>query len=481
MALIGINDTLNGYEWVPKQDRPRILFLADDPSAHSGVGTMAREIIEGTCHRFNYLCIGGALQHPHDGKLLDVSKEIETNTGIVDAEVIIRATTGYGNPQLVRELMSAYKVDAILHFTDPRQWIWLYQMGHELRQEIPIMYYHVWDNLPFPMYNKPYYNSCDLIMNISKLAYAVSKVVRDPAEDWQLTYVPHGINPDKYFPIPDSDPKLIEFKKNLFQGKDFKFTVLFSSVNMRRKMPTTIAEGFREFINTLTEEQKKECAFILHTQPVNPHGTDLIALLRDLCPEVQAVFSVSKLSIEDMNHLYNAVDVIVNASSAEGFGLTTAEAIMAGTPAVVTVTGGLQDQCGFSDPDTQGYADEATGGYIEHTKYGKEWATNSDKRYEVHGPWVYPMFPAVKALVGAPPTPYIYDEYVSTEDVTKGIAHFYSMTRTERRALAERGRRYFLHQHVGISSSAMCNNVVKDINTCLEKFTPLSRYNLYSV
>ena len=53
-----------------------------------------------------------------------------------------------------------------------------------------------------------------------------------------------------------------------------------------------------------------------------------------------------------MNHknliyLYNIADVTVNMASNEGFGLSGAESLIAGTPIINNVTGGLQDQCGL--------------------------------------------------------------------------------------------------------------------------------------
>ena len=50
---------------------------------------------------------------------------------------------------------------------------------------------------------------------------------------------------------------------------------------------------------------------------------------------------------KELNYLYNMADISANIASNEGFGLGTAESVMAGTPIVVNVTGGLQDQCGF--------------------------------------------------------------------------------------------------------------------------------------
>ena len=40
---------------------------------------------------------------------------------------------------LLRSVMSHEKPDAILHYTDPRFWGWLYEMEHEIRQDTNIL------------------------------------------------------------------------------------------------------------------------------------------------------------------------------------------------------------------------------------------------------------------------------------------------------------------------------------------------------
>ena len=43
-------------------------------------------------------------------------------------------------------------------------------------------------------------------MNISKQTYNIVKNVRQeiPVKDWQCTYVPHGIDEKKYYPIDEN-------------------------------------------------------------------------------------------------------------------------------------------------------------------------------------------------------------------------------------------------------------------------------------
>ena len=90
-----------------------------------------------------------------------------------DAYLKIYPVDGYGNQELLRDLIKIEKPDRNLHYTDPRFWGWLYQMEHEIRQHIPIFYYNIWDDLPYPMWNEPFYESCDLIMNISKQTHNI--------------------------------------------------------------------------------------------------------------------------------------------------------------------------------------------------------------------------------------------------------------------------------------------------------------------
>lgn len=170
-----------GEEWrrdtfIPFEDRKKILLLSDDLRLPSGVGTVSKDMVLNTFHRFNWVQVGGAIKHPDQGKIVNMSPEIEKETGIKNY-VRIYPTSGYGDSDLIRYLMSEEKPDAILHFTDPRFWLFLYQMEHEIRQQIPILFLHIWDDLPFPMYNRNYYESCDSIAGISKQTFNIVKNV----------------------------------------------------------------------------------------------------------------------------------------------------------------------------------------------------------------------------------------------------------------------------------------------------------------
>lgn len=167
--------SIDGY--IPRDQRKKILLLSDDLRLPSGVGTMSREFVLGTAHRYNWAQLGAAENHPETGKLIDISQSVNGDTGLTDASCVIYPYNGYGDQTILRTLLDREKPDLILHFTDPRYWIWLYQMEHEVRSKIPIAFYAIWDNGFFPKYNRAFYQSCDAIFTISKQTHNIVRNV----------------------------------------------------------------------------------------------------------------------------------------------------------------------------------------------------------------------------------------------------------------------------------------------------------------
>lgn len=162
---------------LPFEKRKRGLLLSDDFRLPSGVGSVSRDIVLFTAHHFSWVQVGGAIKHPEQGKIIDMSQQI-TNTLSLDKSYIrIYPVSGYGDPDLIRYLIQNEKIDFIMHFTDPRFWIWLYQIEAEIRQHCPLLFLHIWDDLPFPLYNRDFYESCDSIACISKQTFNIVKHV----------------------------------------------------------------------------------------------------------------------------------------------------------------------------------------------------------------------------------------------------------------------------------------------------------------
>ena len=463
------------FRYVKKEDRKKILLLCDDIRMHSGVATMAREIVIGTAHHFNWLNVGGAIKHPDQGKSFDLSADVNNQTGINDASVKIFATSGYGDQGLIRSIIYQEKPDAILLFTDPRYWTWLFDLEREIRQTMPILYLNIWDDYPTPLYNKAYYESCDLLMSISKQTKTINEIVLGAAaKDKILTYVPHGINEQHFYPITEQDEKYIEYTKmreTLFEGKDIEFVVFWNSRNIRRKSPGDVILAYRHFCDKLGPEKAKKCALVMHTQPVDQNGTDLLAVREAICdPEyVNVFFSSQRLSHVQMNWLYNLADVTMLISSNEGWGLSLTESMMAGTMIIGNVTGGMQDQMRFTDYDNKWYTPSS------------EVPSNHMGTHKRHGQWAVPVFPSNISLVGSVPTPYIFDDRCDFRDIADAIQQVYQMPKEERDRRGVTGRNWAMSDEAMMSAESMGKNIADCINEAFVHFVPRSKYDLIKI
>jgi hypothetical protein len=463
------------FRYVKKEDRKKILLLCDDIRMHSGIATMAREIVVGTSHHFNWLNLGAALHHPEAGQGFDISQEVNRLTGIEDSWVRVLPNNGYGDAMQIRGLITQEQPDAIFIFTDPRYWTWLFEIEREIRNEIPIMYLNIWDDYPAPLYNKPYYESCDLLMAISKQTKNINEIVlEDLVEDKILKYVPHGINEDIFFPITKDHemyPGLQEFKKNLFGGKDYEYVVFWNSRNIRRKSPGDVILSYRMFCDMIGEEKAKKCALVMHTQPVDENGTDLYAVREAICDEsyVNVYFSTDRLDSAQMNLLYNIADTGLLITSNEGWGLSLTETMMAGTMIIANVTGGMQDQMRFTDEN---------GKWIDFTS---DFPSNHRGTYKECGKWAVPVFPSNISMVGSVPTPYIFDDRCEPLDVAKAIKEVYEMSKEERQERGAAAREWVTSDESGMSARMMCENVIESMDETFEKFTPRTRFDLIKV
>ena len=457
-----------------KQKKKKILLLSDDLRMHSGIGTMSREFVNGTVDKYDWVQLGAAVKHPEHGQIADISKDIQKRTGVKDAYVKIYPHTGYGNPQVLKEIISIERPDAILHFTDPRFWQWLYQIEHEIRQTMPLMYYNIWDDLPYPHWNEPFYESCDLIMNISKQTDNIVKNVlqKFPKPDWAVQYVPHGANTSDFYPISPLDPQGEEFnafQDNFKRSNDVDFVIFWNNRNIRRKAPADLILAYKAFCDTLPKEKALKCVLFMHTQVSDNNGTDLSAVKRALCPEYKIIFSSRPVETKMMNFFYNMADITVNIASNEGFGISWCESLHTGTPIINNVTGGLQDGCRFEDEN---------GDWIE---FNTEFPTNHDGTYQVHGGWVKPVFPSNRSIQGSPMTPYIFDDRVDFRDVADAIKYWYDMPKEERDHRGELGHDWVCGDESNMSAKGMSTLMAKCIDKCFEEWKPRKRFTTYKI
>lgn len=376
----------------------KILMLSDHPLCTSGVGVQARFLIQGLINtgKYSFRCLGGAIKHPN------------YDTIAVNQDFIIKPVDGFGNHDIIRNILINERPDALLLFTDPRQFMWLWEIEDEIHQICPITYWHVWDNDPYPSFNDVWYRSTDLINCLSHKTY---QLVQPNFPD-RTHYIPHAFPRDVYFPLPEQD--VAALRQANFKDRADWFIGTWVNRNATRKMPNDVLNGWKLFLDRLeAAEGHRKAMLIMHTDPVDPEGPNLLATAEMLGLNGNVVFSTNKLDFKDMNVMYNCVDFTINVSKAEGFGLATLSTMMVGKPIIALKTGGMTRQV------------------VDH-RDGTE-----------HG---VAIEPAARTMVGSQMVPYIYDDHVNYLDIADAYMKVYKMTPEEKRAMAEKNIEYCLHE-----------------------------------
>lgn len=374
-------------------DKKKILVISDHPLAPSGVGTQTKYVIEALLNtgRYKVVCLGGAVKHK------DYKPQKVEGWG---DDWVIYPVKGYGTQEMVRSALFNEKPDILWFMTDPRFYGWLWSIENEVRKHIPMVYYHVWDNYPYPKYNKQNYASTDVIASISKVTH---DIVNNVAPEVENHYVPHAVDTSIFHPFPEEDIEKLKLQN--FNITDDRVIFFWNNRNARRKMSGSLIYWFNEFAEKVGPENVK---LVMHTDPKDPNGQDLGVILDNLgATDGRIVLSTKKISPQALAAMYNMADCTINISDAEGFGLATLESLSCQTPIIVNMTGGLQEQ--VTD--------------------GEEW-------------FGIGIEPSSKAVIGSQNVPYIYEDRISKEDFISSLTKFYEMSKEERKVLGMKGRNH---------------------------------------
>lgn len=401
-------------------DRKRILWLSDHPLVPSGVGIQAKYVISGLLRtgKYQFCCLGGAIKHP------DYTPQQVAPEEFGNENWIIHPVDGHGDKEKLRRMLVEFKPDAVVMFTDPRFFYWVWEMEDEVRAVCPLVYWHVWDNDPSPEFNRPIYEATDYIMALSLKTFGILQGLGYPKE--RFSYVPHAEPAELFKPIPESE--VLEGRRKYYGPfASREFIVMWNNRNARRKMTGDVLESFARFAKRVGRDRT---AILMHTAAGDPEGQDVNAVARKLGVHDLLILSEGRVTPEQLNLMYNCADCVINISNNEGFGLGTLESLYAGTPIVVNMTGGLQFQIGDWWQDQRDFQDQD-----RLTKIAKS-------RRSSHRWWGVPVFPAARNLVGSQQVPYIYDDRVNDDQVADALEKLYRMSRPARRKLGAEAREW---------------------------------------
>lgn len=402
--------------------RRKVLWLSDHPLVPSGVGIQAKYVISGLLEtgEYQFVCLGGAIKHPDYKPQMVAPEQFGQNNWI------IYPVDGHGNKDLLRKLLAEERPDAVVLFTDPRFFTWVWEMEDEVRAVCPIAYWHVWDNDPIPEFNRPIYEATDFIMALSLKTFGILQGLGFSKD--RFSYVPHAEPAELFKPMTRAE--IVEARrKNFGPFADREFIVMWNNRNARRKMTGDVMESFARFSQRVGKDR---VALLMHTQGDDPEGQDVKSCAKKLGIEPSLILSESRVSAEQLNMMYNCSDCVINISNNEGFGLGTLEALYTGTPIVVNMTGGLQFQVGDWWQDLTDFSDQD-----RLTKVARQ-------RRSTHRWWGVPVFPAARNMVGSQAVPYIYDDRVNNDDVASALEKVFKMGPVGRQRMGLEAREWAL-------------------------------------
>ncbi|MFA6049698.1 MAG: glycosyltransferase [Candidatus Paceibacterota bacterium] len=392
-ALLTTDDTTlldDSDLFIKPQKKYKVLMLSDHPLAPSGVGVQARFLIEGLIKtgRWSFRCLGGAIKHQN------------YDTIGVNADFVVKPVDGFGSKEMIRNLLITEKPDAIFLFTDPRQFIWIWEMEDEIKQICPIVYWHVWDNDPYPQFNFPWYEGTELINCLSYKTYEMLKE-RFPEK---TNYIPHAFPKGVYGPIPEDQTKQLRVQN--FGPRADWFQVLWVNRNATRKMPGDLLFAWKTFLEDLEAKHgHRNATLIMHTDPNDPEGPNLMAISDQLGLAGNVWFSAEKLQFEQMNVMHNITDTCINIAKNEGFGLSTMISMMCGKPIIALKTGGMTRQV------------------VDH-RDGSE-----------HGVGIEPC---KRSLVGSQLVPYIFEDFCTEQQVSDALMKVFEMTPHQKKVMKQK-------------------------------------------
>lgn len=390
--------------------KKKILFISDHPLSTSGVGCQARYLIEGLLRtgKYQFRCLGAAIKHG-DYNMVTVPPNPNDPNKWDDGDWLIRPIDGFGDKNLMRLLLATEKPDALFLFTDPRFFMQYFDIEDEIHQVCPMVWWHVWDNDPWPAYNSPIYDSIDLCNCHSYKTYTLAKEHYPEITN----FIPHAVPKDVFFPIEEE--QIAQARESVLGlEKKNDFVALWINRNAKRKRPGDLIEAWARFCNMLEKEYgHRDATLLMHTDPSDPEGPNLYKIVEHFDAVRNVTFSTDRIGFSQMNTMHNIADVYFQCPLNEGFGLGTLEAMMTGTPVIAVKTGGQTRQI------------------VDHRD-----GSHNGIALDVE----------MRSLVGSQLVPYIYEDYVSAETMAKALMEMYEYGPEKRKELGKKAMDYAYYE-----------------------------------
>jgi len=298
----------------------KLFIFGDSPSAHTGFGTVVRNIVLRLLKtgKYEIHCLG----INYHGDPIDLHK-------IENLFIYPTTTNPYGFDRLLPLLFNV-KPDLLFLVNDYDAIAPVPQILMQYKQQtgitLPVVFHFPVDGIPvyeeYVKFIETYITKPVVISNFGKKAFEVVN------PNLKMDQIYHGVDPDVFYPIPED--KLKETKKQLKN----KFIVLMVGVNQLRKAYPIAIDAFTEFA-----KDKDDVILFLHTQRNLDVGWNLEKIIKlyniqDKVYFTEGIRGAVGIDTASLNTIYNVADVFLTTTLGEGFGIPILEAMAAGCPVI---------------------------------------------------------------------------------------------------------------------------------------------------
>lgn len=336
----------------------RILWHSAAPWVSGGYGRVCQEVItrlqNESDHQVGVQCLTAVKKDPvmwhgevWDGDEFTTPRPVEEPIPVFPSSST-NANTHFG----VREAKQHYNdFDADFYFTHFDTWM---SPAREIipDMEIPYGSYVIVDHYPAP--NEVVEQVTNAYETVGMSRFARSALMERGVRS---RYIPHGVDTEQYRPMDEDErPSNLVMEidgeqKELDLNETFVFGMIAANYADRKNIPNHM-EAFKRFIDNVDED----AILYMHMWQKSDVGYDLYRIQQDLgIPDRNIAWIPPDLyhDVGDvtLNAWYNNMNVLLNATMGESWGLTITESMACGTPAIVSNFSSMPEQVGFSGSD----------------------------------------------------------------------------------------------------------------------------------
>ncbi len=300
----------------------KILWLTDSPLTCTGYSTISWNILNRLSEQgHECYCIG----HNYIGQTIPKGLKLEDGTEF--KFTILGGSTQPYAQDILTKYIAKYKPDVFGVLLDTFM-LFPWFLNLDFAPAKTIFYYPSDGGGGLPM-------NCENILKKVNCAVAMAKFGQRQVKeihDLNTNYIPHAVDTNIYYPLPDDDKKKLRQK----WGLQDKFVVGVVARNQGRKMLDRTIKTFAMFA-----KDNPDAILFMHTDPTDVAAPfNIQALIARYKLQNRVVFTgmtfFHGFDYKQMNELYNVMDVFFLSTSGEGFGVPIIEAMACEVPVAAT-------------------------------------------------------------------------------------------------------------------------------------------------